>query len=435
MISQRLRRLILSQKWTKKEWTVAAAVSLVVLMYAFSFLSESQSKDRSNGAQPFGSSSAVSVPLTLLRNSKEKGAFCLDGSSPGYHIQKGFGSGLESWVLHIEGGGWCGTIEGCSSRRGTQLGSSNSMDLQVQFSGILSSLPSQNPDFFNWNKVKIRYCDGGSLSGHPEAEFTNGTTLLFRGQLIWEAIMDELLSLGLSNAKQALLSGCSAGGLATFLHCDDFREILPKDITVKCLADASFFLNEKDIAGQNTMASLYQSVVNLQGSEKSLDKECLTRTESSKHYQCLFPQEFLMNIKTPLFLVHPAYDFWQIQHIFVPDNSDPRGEWFRCKRNILQCNSEQLEVLHGYRNSLLKILDDVQQKKKFGMFVNSCFVHCQTWMTETWHSPNSPRINNKTIAESVGDWYFGRKDVKHIDCPFPCNPTCRNMDMLHSILH
>lgn len=25
-------------------------------------------------------------------------------------------------------------------------------------------------DFFNWNKVKIRYCDGASFSGHPESE-------------------------------------------------------------------------------------------------------------------------------------------------------------------------------------------------------------------------------------------------------------------------
>lgn len=43
---------------------------------------------------------------------------------------------------------------------------------------------------------------------------------------------------------QALLSGCSAGGLATLIHCDDFRELLPKDATVKCLADAGFFLDE-----------------------------------------------------------------------------------------------------------------------------------------------------------------------------------------------
>lgn len=34
----------------------------------------------------------------------------------------------------------------------------------------------------------------------------------------------------------------------------------------------------------------------------------------------------------------------------------------------------------------------------------------------------------QTIAESVGDWYFNRKVAKHIDCPYPCNPTCYNMD-------
>ena len=26
-------------------------------------------------------------------------------------------------------------------------------------------------DFFNWNRVVIRYCDGASFAGHPEAEF------------------------------------------------------------------------------------------------------------------------------------------------------------------------------------------------------------------------------------------------------------------------
>jgi len=29
-------------------------------------------------------------------------AVCLDGSLPGYHFQKGFGSGSNNWVLHVE---------------------------------------------------------------------------------------------------------------------------------------------------------------------------------------------------------------------------------------------------------------------------------------------------------------------------------------------
>lgn len=42
---------------------------------------------------------------------------------------------------------------------------------------------------------------------------------------------------------QALLSGCSAGGLASILHCDEFRELLPRNTKVKCLGDAGLFLD------------------------------------------------------------------------------------------------------------------------------------------------------------------------------------------------
>lgn len=42
---------------------------------------------------------------------------------------------------------------------------------------------------------------------------------------------------------QVLLSGCSAGGLATFFHCDSLKERLGGATTVKCLSDAGFFLD------------------------------------------------------------------------------------------------------------------------------------------------------------------------------------------------
>ncbi|XWS59808.1 hypothetical protein CRYUN_Cryun08bG0153600 [Craigia yunnanensis] len=299
-------------------------------------------------------------------------------------LLKGFGSGSNNWVFHIEGGGWCNSIETCNFRKRTALGSSNYMDRLVLFS-----------DFYNWNKVKIHYCDAASLAGHPESEFKNGTKLFFRGQLIWEALMNELLSLGLSDAKHALLSGCSAGGLATLIHCDDFQNHLPKDSSTKCLADA----------GQ-----MFLQIT-----------------------PCVLSIMMLSNFRTPLFIVNPAYDFWQIQHILVPDASDPHSYWRKCRLNIQKCNSSQIETLQGFRGSPLKALSEFQKTEEGGMFINSCFIHCQTWMVETWHSPNSPRINNKTIAESVGDWYFNRKLSKQIDCPYPCNPTCYNMDFTRGL--
>ncbi|KAB5552053.1 hypothetical protein DKX38_009364 [Salix brachista] len=324
---------------------------------------------------------------------------------------------------------------------------------------LLHNARDRGAHFFNWNKVKIRYCDGASFAGHPQHEFKNGTKLLFRGQLIWEALLDELLSIGLFNAKQALLSGCSAGGLATLIHCDDFRERLPKDATVKCLADAVFCIVvgcvehsvsfsssssllpyllfatrdspkkptllycRKDVLGNYTMRSFYQDVIQLQGVAKSLQKNCITRMDPYKagfppFSLCLFPQEIIKETRTPIFLVNPAYDFWQIQHILVPDASDPQGYWKRCRMNLRYCNPSQMEILLGFRSSLIKALSDFQQKKEGGLFINSCFSHCQTWMAETWHSSTSPRINGKTIAESVGDCttsIIGNKACKTTD--------------------
>ncbi|KAJ4842679.1 hypothetical protein Tsubulata_014901 [Turnera subulata] len=233
------------KKSAKKHWAIPTVGFTILIVFALTFFSD-QSSDNPSTFRPNFDSTADDdfVDLTLVHRAKDKGAFCLDGSLPAYHFQKGFGSGSSNWLLHIEGGGWCNTLESCTRRQVTPLGSSKYMEPQVRFSGILSRYPTQNPEFFNWNKVKIRYCDGASLAGHPESEFKNGTKLYFRGQRIWEVLMEELLSLGMSNAKQALLSGCSAGGLATLIHCDNFRDLLPKDATVKCLADAGKMLVE-----------------------------------------------------------------------------------------------------------------------------------------------------------------------------------------------
>ncbi|XP_077239078.1 pectin acetylesterase 5-like isoform X2 [Tasmannia lanceolata] len=415
MPNPRLRSSVWWRKWGKE--IAIGAAGFTIFLLALKSTSWKKESDLDLNRVSIQSDPAL-IDLTLLPNAKDRGAVCLDGSPPGYHLQKGFGSGSNSWLLHIEGGGWCDTLASCSSRKVTALGSSDHMDHQVSFSGILSDGKSQNPDFFNWNKVKIRYCDGASLAGNMENEAQNGTTLFFKGQLIWEAIMDELLSVGLANARQALLSGCSAGGLATLIHCDDFRELLPKGATVKCLADAAFFLDEKDVSGKPSMRSFYHDVVAIQGVAKSLHKDCILRMESS---------QVIKNIKTPLFLVNPAYDFWQIQNVLAPSSSDPHHYWLKCKLNIQNCDPSQIEILQGFRTALLNALSDFQHNKDGGMFINSCFIHCQTWMANTWHSPKSPRIGNKTIAEAVGDWFFDRRAVKEIDCPYPCNPTCYNM--------
>ncbi|CAH2054378.1 unnamed protein product [Thlaspi arvense] len=425
MAIPRLNSLLRCRKLAKSDWLVASIGFVLIVFFLSFFFDPTSDSVPSVDRSPAVALPSVLVKLKLSSKAKERGAFCLDGSLPGYHFHKGSGSGSKSWLLHLEGGGWCNTVASCSSRAMTKLGSSNYFEREVPFQGLLSSDPSQNPEFNNWNRVKIRYCDGASFAGRPEAEFKNETRLFFRGQLIWEAIMDELLSMGMSDAKQAILTGCSAGGLATLIHCDYFRDHLPKAAAVKCVSDGGFFLNVPDVRGNPTMSTFYHDVVKLQGVDKSLDQKCIAKMEPSK---CMFPHEFLKNIKTPVFLVNAAYDFWQIQNVLVPAAADPDKSWAKCRLNIKECDAAQMNILHGFRSSLMDAIGKFHQSKVGGMFIDSCFSHCQTFMSMTWHSPTSTRIENKTIAESVGDWFFNRKPVKLIDCPYPCNPSCYNLN-------
>jgi hypothetical protein len=126
------------RKWAKKHWAIAA-VGFSVAVFLFPLISNSWRDDDSSVNHQFDRSHSITadlVDLTLLHNAKDTGArtpsylynqweqiasfffsfeflriliffffefaVCLDGSSPGDHFQKGFGSGSNNWVLHIE---------------------------------------------------------------------------------------------------------------------------------------------------------------------------------------------------------------------------------------------------------------------------------------------------------------------------------------------
>nr|KJB81156.1 hypothetical protein B456_013G131600 [Gossypium raimondii] len=343
------------------------------------------------------------VGLTFITSAGAKGAVCLDGTLPGYHWHRGYGSGANSWLIQLEGGGWCNNVRTCVYRKKTRRGSSTYMEKQIPFTGILSDKAEQNPDFFNWNRVKLRYCDGASFTGDTE---NKAAKLQFRGQRIWLAAMEDLMSKGMRNAKQALLSGCSAGGLASILHCDEFRNMFPRTSKVKCLSDAGLFLDAVDVSGGRTLRSLYNGVVGL---------------------QCFFPQNLISNIRTPLFILNAAYDSWQIQSSIAPPSADPHGYWHECRLNHAKCSASQMRFLQGFRIEMLNAIKGFSQSRENGLFINSCFAHCQTERQDTWFAANSPEIRNKAIAIAVGDWYFDRAGVKIIDCPYPCDKSCHNL--------
>ncbi|KAL8089164.1 pectin acetylesterase 6-like [Apium graveolens] len=363
------------------------------------------------------------VPITLISSSisSSKGAVCLDGTLPAYHLDRGFGSGADSWLIQLEGGGWCNTVRSCVFRKTTRRGSSKYMEKILPFTGILSNKAEENPDFFNWNRVKLRYCDGASFSGNSE---NKDAQLFFRGQQIWLAAMEELMSLGMNKASKALLSGCSAGGLASILHCDEFEDMLPHTTKVKCLTDAGMFLDAVDVSGGQTLRNMYDGVVKLQGLQNNLPRTCTNHLDPTS---CFFPQNLIANVKTPLFLLNAAYDAWQVSNTLAPSSADPHGYWRGCKSNHALCNTSQIQYFQDFRNQMLQDIKEFSLSDQNGLFINSCFAHCQTERQDTWFSNDAPMVNEKGIAKSVGDWFFDRSGVKLIDCPYPCDKTCHNL--------
>ncbi|XP_073260942.1 pectin acetylesterase 9 isoform X2 [Populus alba] len=342
------------------------------------------------------SDSRLLVKMTLVPSASRIGGFCLDGSLPAYHLHRGFGAGARNWLLQFEGGGWCNDIQSCLERAQTRRGSTLYMNRLEDFNGILSNNASLNPDFYNWNRVKLRYCDGGSFSG--DAKFDNG----------------------------ALLSGCSAGGLSSFLHCENFARILPRNTSVKCLSDAGFFMDERDVTLNHTMRNFFENLVSLQGIEENLNKNCTSFLNNPK--LCMFPQYFLKYITTPLFILNTAYDVYQFHHALVPPSADTSGHWNRCKLSIASCDTRQLDILQDFRQDMLvALLSSRIYSRRGGMFINSCFAHCQSESQDTWFARDSPQIHSKTIAEAVGDWYFSRNTSLLIDCAYPCGTCCHNI--------
>ena len=64
--------------------------------------------------------------LKLLSSTKYPDARCLDGTMAGYYVGPTSGNNQSRWIIHLQGGGWCTSLDDCAARAGTHYGSSRS---------------------------------------------------------------------------------------------------------------------------------------------------------------------------------------------------------------------------------------------------------------------------------------------------------------------
>lgn len=333
--------------------------------------------------------------LTLLTDDSAR---CLDGSFGGYYFRPGRGAGARTFILELEGGGWCTSLSDCAARAGTALGSSAGWPatgcptMDGGSNGMLSDDCSVNAAFCNATMAHLNYCDGGSFAGYVAQPVPSGgahsVDLHFRGAAIFNATIQALLARGMAQAEAIILKGCSAGGLATWLHADMFAEWMASASSaakVVSVADAGFFMDHNATTGAPTMTPQYQWVAETMQT-RQVDAGCLAAHPGADWWRCFLAQETLPYVTSPIFATQDLVDSWQMANIYrLP-----------CISNLTACTPAELAQMQAYRADMLQALAPLTSSATNGGYLSSCVQHCHQNIDDVWLKE---RVGNQSTQE------------------------------------
>lgn len=300
------------------------------------------------------------------------GARCLDGSPPAIYYSPARGEdNQDNWVIYFKGGGWCFDEASCAQRSKGSLGGSTHLPRFLnqtwdKSSGPLHPNTTLNPTFANYHRVLLWYCDGGSFAGavdHPVD--VNGTQLFFRGRAILLAQMAKLrASYGLTTAKNVLLTGCSAGGYATYAHADFVRTLIhsPALGRYKVAGLSGFFLDHKNVSGSPHIRELFDSMYSMQNMSSGVSSACVRATGG----RCSFPQENYAYVDAPFFVMNSMLDAFHMAEILQVGCTFP------------SCNPSQISDIQQYQRDFHTAIAGYGtfSKRGNGAFLDNCVLHC-----------------------------------------------------------
>eukprot|EP01062_Namystynia_karyoxenos_P022143 TRINITY_DN18469_c0_g1_i1.p1 TRINITY_DN18469_c0_g1~~TRINITY_DN18469_c0_g1_i1.p1 ORF type:complete len:499 (+),score=185.96 TRINITY_DN18469_c0_g1_i1:78-1499(+) len=314
-----------------------------------------------------------------------------------------------------------------------------------------------NPDWCKASQAQIPMCDFAFLMGSRDLT-DNGTTMHFRGLQILAAAVQTLAQLGMAKAKRVLLTGYAQGGTAVYLHADRIaamvRKAAPQLSDFKALPVDGFHANmfqtlfctasimqgnchHKD-GTPAPIPSWYtgalQQNANLSGAAAAVHPECAARVGKGKEYLCLYANETLPHIQTPIFAVNQLISVWDAQCMAEGQVGGPlvlqvacseRGNYFRDQYTCVQypdlCSPTIIK--DWWAPTQQQYLDDftrsgVHKKPGNGGFFHQCYLGSY-WESDfsTTDPAKVPRqqdgiwneiaVGGKTMRQAVSDWWHG----------------------------
>ena len=336
-----------------------------------------------------GPAGGIGPGSDLLRKTVDQNVFprarCNDNSPAIFYYRPATRpQDADKWLIHLQGGGSCGTGMNCAERWfsvNTNFGARNmtseGFPAGTGANGIFDKDNPTNP-FAGFNHVYVHYCssdtwagtrenvplvgiDYGLLAGGEGLPCAEQYTISFLGRPIFDAVIDTLRRNGvpptvyakpdeparllpdLDTASVVVLSGGSGGGMGVINNLDHLRSTLPGEMRVVGLTDSAFRPSKEgmdlsqtslcvskqacDVVGQNKW-DYEEGSFHLWGAKFGSDDSCFSY-HTADPYQCADTNHILTDhVTTPYFVRMDLIDKnavldYQEQGIFIAGTPDP----------------------------------------------------------------------------------------------------------------
>lgn len=340
---------------------------------------QSQSSQRTNKLQ-----------LYTVSQANDRQAVCNDGSPAKYYFRPGSEKNRDKWVIFFKGGGGCSSEAECltRAREDATLVSSLKYPSVSKEDGIFTVNPELNPDFYDWNMVKIMYCSSDNFIGNGEQKL-GGKTWFFHGKAITTAVIEDLQdptimkTANLSEASQVLVAGSSAGGGGAVQNIDDIADWLPQ-ARVRGLIDSSWGMDIEPYSTKGTAGLDEDRIDAADFSNKQLDRSCLA-ANSNNERSCTILSKLYPYIQTPIFIFMNQYDHKKLENLGVV---------------APMSTSERSWLENTFIPALMASYDQIED----GLFSAKQSFHTMLTSPEYFKTT----IHGTTAQQAFTNWYFDR---------------------------
>ena len=248
-----------------------------------------------------------------------KDAVCNDGTRAIYFlgVQK-----TSKWIIFLESGAYCLTKAQCLARFGNEytkvLMTSKYMPETITGRDLLSASRNENELFYDYSRVLIPYCSSDTFLG-TQTKASNAENnssvekFVFSGKIIFQSVILELLSQDLSQAREIVLVGSSAGAVGAYNQVQWMQDVLSYrglDVKLSAIIDGGWFINFQESIGSKLAKEFYTV-------GKPLSRAC---ADFSYGYPCCLSALCMLTrgyypSNVPTFFVFGMYDIFIIGDI------------------------------------------------------------------------------------------------------------------------